>query len=123
MQISVSIGEIVDKLSILSIKKDSIKDSVKLENVSKEYLYLYDIVFGELNISIEDYQVLLYINKELWDIEDAIRIKEFKKEFDEEFVSLARKVYITNDKRAEAKKLINTKYNSDFVEEKSYEQY
>jgi hypothetical protein len=59
----------------------------------------------------------------LWDIEDDIRVKEHKKEFDEYFVSLARKVYITNDKRAEIKKDINIKYNSLFVEEKSYEQY
>lgn len=123
MEIKVSIGEIVDKLSILSIKKNNIQDSAKLTNVLEEYNYLYEIVFTQLNISQEDYQVLLNINKTLWDIEDAIRVKESQKNFDGEFVSLARNVYIINDKRAEVKKSINIKYNSIFVEEKSYQQY
>ena len=89
MKIEVSNGEIVDKLTILQIKKINITES---ENV----------------------------NKKLWDVEEHIRKKENKKEFDDEFVNLARNVYILNDKRAEIKKRINTITNSNFIEEKSY---
>ena len=123
MKIEISIGEIVDKLSILQIKQDNINDISKLINVKNEYLYLHKIVFAELNIHIDDYIPLLNINKKLWDIEDKIRIKEKNQEFDNEFIELARSVYITNDKRAELKKEINIKYGSKFVEEKSYEKY
>lgn len=123
MKIEVSIGEIVDKLSILKIKQDNINDQFKLINIKNEYIYLYEIVFDSLNISIEDYTFLLNINQKLWNIEDSIRIKEKNQEFDKEFIKLARSVYITNDKRAEIKKRINLKYDSKFIEEKSYEQY
>lgn len=124
MEIEVSIGEIVDKLSILDIKKDNIVDETKLSNVKKEYLYLHEIVFSKLNISYDDYYVrLLEVNKSLWDIEDKIRDKERDKEFDSEFIELARSVYYTNDKRSEIKKEINLKYGSLFVEEKSYKEY
>ena len=123
MKIEVSIGEIVDKLSILQIKKDNINDESKLINIKNEYLYLHEIVFADLNINIDDYTFLLDINKQLWNIEDQIRIKEKKQEFDNEFIELARSVYITNDKRAELKKEINIKYGSKFTEEKSYEKY
>lgn len=123
MKIEVSIGEIVDKLSILKIKQDNINDKFKLINIKNEYIYLYEIVFDSLNISIEDYTFLLNINQKLWNIEDSIRIKEKNQEFDKEFIKLARSVYITNDKRAEIKKRINLKYDSKFIEEKSYEQY
>jgi hypothetical protein len=120
MKIEVSIGEIVDKLSILQIKKENISDVNKLYNVNNEFSYLHDIVFNELKISDDDYYNLLIINKSLWDIEDHIRKKEIDKSFDDEFIDLARKVYITNDKRSVIKKEINIKYNSLFVEEKSY---
>jgi len=123
MKIEISIGEIVDKLSILQIKQDNINDISKLINIKNEYLYLYKIVFAELNIHMDDYIPLLNINQKLWGIEDQIRIKEKKQEFDNEFIELARSVYITNDKRAELKKEINIKYGSKFVEEKSYEKY
>lgn len=123
MKIEVSVGEIVDKLTILHIKKDNILDQTKLQNIINEHNYLYKIVFDQLKIEQEDYNKLILINKELWDIEDLIRLKERSKEFDDEFISLARKVYITNDKRADFKKVINLKYHSTFVEEKSYEQY
>jgi len=123
MKIEVSIGEIVDKLTILHIKKNNISNEQKLQNIINEYNYLYEIVFNQLEIEQEDYNKLILINKELWDIEDLIRLKERSKEFDDEFISLARKVYITNDKRADLKKVINLKYHSTFVEEKSYEQY
>jgi hypothetical protein len=123
MKIEVSVGEIVDKLSILKIKTNNIKDSQKLENVTKEYNYLYDIVFGELKISEDDFYNLVLINERLWVIEDKLRDKERDKSFDDDFIQLARSVYFTNDKRAEIKKEINIKYGSLFVEEKSYQQY
>jgi hypothetical protein len=124
MKIGVSIGEIVDKLSILHIKKDNIVDVIKLENINKEYVYLHEIVFSQLNINYdEDYSKLLDVNKSLWVIEDKIRFKERDKEFDNDFIELARSVYFTNDKRAEIKKEINLKYGSLFVEEKSYSKY
>lgn len=123
MQVELSIGEIVDKLSILQIKQNSIKDKSKLINIENEYLYLHKIVFDQLNVNMEDYTSLFSINQILWDIEDSIRVKEKKQEFDKEFIELARSVYITNDKRAELKKEINIKYSSKFVEEKSYEKY
>lgn len=125
MKIEVSIGEIVDKLSILKIKTENITDKVKLDNVVKEYEYLLGVVENDLNISTESdlYKELLSINKELWVIEDDIRDKERDKSFDDEFISLARSVYFTNDKRADVKKRINIEYGSDFVEEKSYNKY
>lgn len=123
MNIEVSTGEIVDKLSILQIKKENITDENKLINVNKEYEYLYDIVFNQLKIKLTDYNALVDINSQLWKIEDDIRDKERQKEFDDDFIKLARMVYFTNDKRAEQKKEINLKYGSSFVEEKSYSEY
>ena len=123
MKIEVSIGEIVDKLSILDIKQRKITDAGKLANIQREYQYLYEIVFSMLNVTIDEYNQLLLVNEELWNIEDDIRIKEKNKEFDEDFIRLARLVYVTNDIRFEIKKVINLKYNSNFQEEKSYEQY
>jgi hypothetical protein len=124
MEIEVSVGEIVDKLSILNIKKNNIDDEVKLYNINKEFLYLHEIVFSKLNISYDEYYVkLLDVNKSLWVIEDKLRDKERNKEFDSEFIELARSVYFTNDKRAEIKREINEIYNSTFVEEKSYKPY
>ena len=123
MKIEVSIGEIVDKLSILRIKKNNISDSEKLKNVTTEYDYLYSIVFDELKIEESDFYNLVLINEKLWDIEDKLRDKERDKSFDDDFIELARSVYFTNDKRAEIKKEINLKYGSLFIEEKSYKEY
>ena len=123
MQIEVSIGEIVDKLSILQIKLENITDEGKLVNVKKEFNYLYGIVFKDLKIQLDDYQSLLNINKQLWDIEDDIRDEERAKRFEDKFIELARAVYVTNDERSRIKKDINVKYGSDFVEEKSYQDY
>jgi hypothetical protein len=123
MNIEVSTGEIVDKLSILKIKQNNIKDNEKLININKEYDYLYKIVFEDLKINKEDFYKLILINEKLWEIEDDLRIKENKKQFDEEFIELARNVYYTNDERANIKKDINIKYKSNFVEEKSYNKY
>jgi len=123
MLIEVSIGEIVDKLSILQIKLENITDEDKLVNVKKEFNYLYDIVFKDLKIQLDDYNRLLDINKQLWDIEDDIRDEERAKRFEDKFIELARAVYVTNDERSRIKKDINLKYGSDFVEEKSYQDY
>jgi hypothetical protein len=125
MNIEVSHGEIVDKLTILQIKKENITDPIKLDNIVKEYDYLLSVVENDLGISTEspEYLELLSINKELWVIEDDIRDKERIKEFDDDFIKLARAVYYTNDVRAKIKKEINLKYSSGFVEEKSYQSY
>ena len=125
MKIEVSIGEIVDKLSILQIKKLNILDEEKLINVKKEYDYLLQVVESDLSFSTSDelYRELFMTNKKLWDIEDKIRDKERDKSFDEEFIELARSVYFTNDERSKIKKNINIKYGSNFVEEKSYKEY
>jgi hypothetical protein len=125
MNIEVSHGEIVDKLTILQIKKENITDPIKLDNIVKEYNYLLSIVENDLGISTEspEYLELLSINQELWVIEDDIRDKERIKEFDDDFIKLARSVYYTNDVRAKIKKEINLKYSSGFVEEKSYQSY
>jgi hypothetical protein len=125
MNIEVSHGEIVDKLTILQIKKENITNQIKLDNIIKEYNYLLSVVENDLSISTEspEYLELLSINKELWVIEDDIRDKERVKEFDDDFIKLARSVYYTNDVRAKIKKEINLKYSSGFVEEKSYQSY
>ena len=125
MKIEISHGEIVDKLTILQIKKTNIIDPIKLDNIVKEYDYLLYVVENDLGISTEspEYLELLSINNELWVIEDDIRDKERIKEFDDDFIKLARAVYYTNDVRAKIKKEINLKYSSGFVEEKSYQSY
>jgi predicted transposase YbfD/YdcC len=123
MEIEVSIGEIVDKLSILRIKKNNITDEDKLVNINKEYDYLYHKVFQELKIETSDFYEMIMVNEILWGVEDSIREKERNKEFDQDFIEMARSVYVTNDRRAEIKKQINLKYGSLFVEEKSYKEY
>jgi hypothetical protein len=123
MEIEVSIGEIVDKLSILRIKKNNITDEEKLVNINKEYDYLYHKVFQELKIDTSDFYEMVMVNEILWAVEDSIRDKERNKQFDQDFIEMARSVYITNDRRAEIKKRINLKYGSLFVEEKSYKEY
>lgn len=127
MKIEVSIGELIDKLSILEIKLLNIKDKEKLSNVRKELQILnpyYQDLTDEYGFILKNlYIKLSNINKGLWDIEDAIREKEKAEEFDEEFVELARSVYITNDQRAAVKKEINLLTKSKLVEEKSYSDY
>ena len=96
----------------------------KLKNINKEMKLLKNILQDKnLEINIDLIRNLKKTNKKLWEIEDNIRTKESNQEFDEEFIKLARSVYIENDKRASIKKEINQKYNSDLVEEKSYKNY
>ena len=120
IRVPISLGELIDKITILEIKKKNMT-GIKLKNVVKELELLKQILQEKnLEIDIELINNLKEINKRLWDIEDNIRIKESKQEFDKEFIQLARSVYRENDMRATIKKEINQKYNSDLVEEKSY---
>tara|TARA_R100000908_G_C3753608_1_gene147963 strand:- start:2411 stop:2779 length:369 start_codon:yes stop_codon:yes gene_type:complete len=121
MKIEVSIGEVLDKISILEIKNNKIKDHEKLKNIKKEFDILtkyYPKYKDE-----PEYNNLLKINSLLWEIEDRLRLKEKSKVFDEEFIKLARDVYFTNDKRSEIKKDINVRLGSNLIEEKSYKKY
>lgn len=125
MKIEVSLGEIVDKYTILMIKASKIQDPTKLENVTKELTYLIDVLKTEDPL-MTDYpltKALFEINKALWNVEDLLRDFERAKSFGKEFIDLARNVYKLNDKRANIKKEINMKHGSDFVEEKSYQPY
>lgn len=124
MEIEVSIGEILDKITILSIKNSTITDRDKLNNIKKELNHLVQKCYSSgIELSTDLYFGLHDVNKQLWDIEDKIREKERRKEFDAEFIELARSVYMINDRRSEIKKAINLEYKSSFVEEKSYSKY
>ena len=124
VKISVSIGELIDKITILKIKQKKISDATKLVHVNHELSELSSTL-ESLNLSgIEDHlNELEVINLELWNIEDDIRDKERSKEFDQDFIALARAVYVTNDKRFEAKARANSKYGADIQEVKSYQDY
>ena len=125
MLVPVSNGELMDKYSILLIKKEFIQDSTKISYVNKEIEYLIDHVNKiKINFNIDElFNNLIKVNKKLWVIEDELRAKEKKKEFDKEFIELARSVYYTNDERATIKNMINNETNSNIFEVKSYEKY
>jgi predicted nuclease with TOPRIM domain len=123
MKIEVSNGEIIDKLTIVQIKLERIKDKAKLINLQKEYNELSRSASGIMSTSDELFKSLYAVNGELWDIEDRIREFERKKDFGTDFISTARAVYIKNDKRSELKRKINIKTSSGLMEEKSYEKY
>ncbi|MBC2714644.1 MAG: hypothetical protein HF978_04975 [Desulfobacteraceae bacterium] len=124
MKVEVSIGELVDKVSILSIKLRKIKNMEKLKNIQKEYDILVKSMDAEgIDVTSDEFTRLEEINLKLWDIEDRIRLKEVSKAFDDEFIELARSVYFINDDRAAVKKEINLKFGSDLVEEKEYVEY
>ena len=123
MKIEVSNGEIIDKLTILQIKLERIKDEVKLKNLRKEYDELVRMTSSIMSTSDPLYEALYSINCELWDIEDCIRDLERKNDFGEDFIATARSVYVKNDKRAEIKREINIRTSSGLIEEKSYEKY
>lgn len=126
IKIELSIGELLDKITILQIKAERITDSDKLENINKELQVLQSLWLASTyskNSLDENIEALKKVNEELWVIEDKIRDKEGEQKFDDEFIELARSVYITNDKRAEIKKIINSKTGSELTEEKSYSDY
>jgi hypothetical protein len=125
MKIEVSIGEIADKYTILTIKSFEILDEEKQLNIKKEWKYINQVIkenFKELAADKLTHR-LLDINRQLWVVEDSLRDCENDREFDKLFVFLARQVYRLNDQRAAIKKEINIKYKSDFIEEKSYTAY
>ncbi len=124
VKVDLSVGELVDKITILEIKSERIEDEEKLINVNKELSVLRTVYSEAVRVDISDeYNRLKEINIRLWIIEDDIRDKEFNKEFDDKFIELARAVYVTNDDRADVKKEINIKTGSELTEEKSYQDY
>ena len=121
----VSLGELVDKISILHIKNINIKDDEKLKLIREELELLNQTLNKHINNNdIQNYlDSLIEINSKLWTIEDDIRDCERNKKFDQTFIELARSVYFTNDKRSEVKLEINKKFGSKIIEVKSYEEY
>ena len=126
MKVEVSNGELLDKFSILKIKLEKINEEFKLINIKNEIDTISknceEIIQSDMRLSVI-FEELVSVNESLWDIEDKIRIKEKEKEFDSEFIELARNVYITNDIRFTLKNKINIITSSKLVEEKSYESY
>ena len=126
VNIPVSVGELVDKITILEIKKIKIKDKNKLLNVNREYKYLKEILRKKIKISLKiknEILALKKINLKLWNIEDKKRKAEKNKKFDSAFIKYARNVYIYNDIRAKIKHNINVLVGSKIIEEKSYSRY
>ena len=126
IHVSVSPGEVLDKITILEIKSERMTDPEKIANVRTELALLQetwtravqaDEVVSELHTQLKE------INEALWEIEDDIRDKERAKEFDQRFIELARSVYFTNDRRSEVKKKLNLHLGSQIIEEKSYQDY
>ena len=126
IKIDISYGEFLDKISILEIKSERIKDESKLENIHKELNLLNKLWSADPQSKVDikaEMDEMKAINEKLWDIEDDIRDKEHAKSFDDEFIRLARAVYYTNDERADVKRRINKKLGSELIEEKSYADY
>jgi transcriptional regulator of nitric oxide reductase len=126
IQVPVSPGEVLDKITILEIKSERISDPAKVANVRREL----ELLGASWKQAVTDDETvrrihteLKSINEALWEIEDDIRDKERAREFDERFIELARSVYVTNDQRANAKKELNLYLGSEIIEEKSYQDY
>ena len=121
----ISVGELMDKISILKIKKKNITDEKKLLFINEEL----QLLSSTLNAVVQDNKInefldkLIEVNSKLWKIEDDIRLCERNKKFNQHFIDLAREVYITNDKRADIKLAINNRFGSTLVEVKSYIKY
>jgi hypothetical protein len=125
ISIPVSVGEMIDKLSILQVKKIKVTNEEKLEFINKEFDLLYNFsseYFKNLEIELI-YEKLILVNTNLWDIEDQLRVLEKEKKFDSEFIALARKVYFTNDERFRLKNEINLLTSSEIREVKDYVKY
>ena len=128
MSVSIPVpwGELIDKITILEIKKEELSNPEALANVAKEHAALTAVQMAHAPLPAELpalKQQLLEVNRQLWKIEDDIRDCERAKDFGESFVQLARSVYMTNDKRAALKRQVNEVMNSDLFEEKSYADY
>ena len=126
IKVVLSVGELIDKITILQLKMKFIKNKEQLNNVKNELRTLKPLL-KENNLETPKINKLiteLYeVNLKLWKIEDKIRDKERQSDFSDEFISLARSVYYTNDKRADIKKKINFISGSELIEEKSYAKY
>ena len=126
MKAEISNGDLLDKMSILEIKLNKFDEGSKKMNVERELTMLIDSAVGsslDQWLLSDDYKALLEVNIALWDIEDKIREKEAAQQFDEDFIGLARSVYLVNDERAAIKKKINEETLSLLVEEKQYVNY
>ena len=127
INIPISVGELLDKLSILEIKQEKIDDTKKLKNINFEYDVLKELSREIKNKDEETfeslYTQLLEVNNKLWEIEDSIRVLEVEQRFDKDFISLARSVYFTNDDRFDLKNKINEHFGSEVAEEKQYIEY
>ncbi|MDA9732291.1 DUF6165 family protein [Acidimicrobiaceae bacterium] len=126
-EVNISIGELVDKLSILEIKLNKVADKSKLKNIKKEYDTLSSVSKSIKENNPDEFSILyselLDVNNQLWEIEDKIRILEKEKKFDSDFIETARNVYIINDERFQIKSKINSLFDSEIIEEKDYEDY
>ncbi len=125
--IETSVGELIDKITILEIKKSKISNKEKIVQIEKEYISLIDTTKKIDNFKMEDFKKhkdnLKKVNLKLWEIEDKLRILEKEKKFDNSFIELARSVYINNDQRAKIKSLINDLSGSNIREVKDYNEY
>jgi hypothetical protein len=126
IRVPVSVGELIDKITILEIKSERIKDPAKLDNVRRE-LGLLQATWDASPLSDQDVgelkAELKKVNETLWEIEDFIRVKETERAFDEQFIEFARSVYVNNDRRAALKRRLNEATGSTLVEEKDYPSY
>ena len=126
VKIPISLGELIDKITILKIKSNKINSNEAQKNIRLELEKLEYILNTKIsiNINLKNFEIKLSkINQTLWDIEDQLREKEKEKKFDKKFISLARMVYYKNDERAKIKRMINKSFGSELIEEKSYTQY
>jgi len=124
--VPVSFGELLDKISILQIKSERMSDEAKLANVRRELSALEKTWMAHPAAGSDVARLradLKAVNERLWEIEDEVRLKEKAQAFDDDFVRLARSVYLENDERARIKKAINLALGSGYVEEKSYQDY
>ena len=122
----ISLGELIDKITILRIKSNKINSNEAQKNIRLELEKLEHILNTKMSINtnLKNFEIKLSkINQTLWDIEDQLREKEREKKFDKKFISLARMVYYKNDERAKIKRMINKNFGSELIEEKSYTQY
>jgi hypothetical protein len=125
IQVPVSVGELIDKLSILQVKKIKVSNPDKLLFINKEYELLYNMSsdFLERKDISQIYDDLVNTNLKLWEVEDELRVIESTKNFNDVFIELARQVYYTNDERFRLKDKINNLTNSEVREQKDYKEY
>ena len=125
LSVPVSVGELIDKLSILQVKKIKVTNPDKLVFINKEYDLLYEMSseFLQRKDILQIYDDLISTNLKLWEVEDELRVIESTKNFDNTFTELARSVYYTNDERFRLKDKINSLTNSEIKEQKDYKEY